>query len=112
MRQIGLQAVLIAAFTVVLVPKAIAQSFSGDWLFGTTDPVVIHVSVECGNDDWTGLSPDCAAPDGPKATIQAGLNAALTGDTVLVADGAGHRPQVRPIEPVRSHCRPRCTVRR
>ena len=87
MRQRGLRAGLIAAFTVILVPSAIAQSFSGDWLFGTTDPVVIHVNAGCGNDDWTGLSSVCQAPDGPKATIQAGIGASVTGDTVLVADG-------------------------
>ncbi len=87
MRQRGLRAGLIAAFTVILVPNVIAQSFSGDWLFGTTDPVVIHVNAGCGNDDWTGLSSVCQAPDGPKATIQAGIGASVTGDTVLVADG-------------------------
>ena len=32
----------------------------------------IYVNGACGDDAWTGLSPDCEAPDGPKATIQAG----------------------------------------
>lgn len=46
-----------------------------------------YVNGTCGNDDWTGLSPVCKAPDGPKATIQAGIDAPQDGDTVLVADG-------------------------
>jgi hypothetical protein len=46
-----------------------------------------HVSGTCGSDAWTGLSSVCQAPDGPKATIQAGLNSATFGDTVVVADG-------------------------
>lgn len=46
----------------------------------------IHVAP-CGDDAWSGLNPACAAPDGPKRTIQAGVNAAQAGDTVLVEDG-------------------------
>lgn len=46
-----------------------------------------HVDGPCGNDAWSGLSAICQAPDGPKRTIQAGMNLAQTGDTVLVADG-------------------------
>ncbi len=47
----------------------------------------IHVNGSCGNDAWTGLSDVCVAPDGPKATIQAGISAAVDGDEILVADG-------------------------
>lgn len=46
-----------------------------------------HVNGPCGDDAWLGLSAVCQAPDGPKRTIQAGMNQAQTGDTVLVADG-------------------------
>ncbi|MCH8805685.1 MAG: right-handed parallel beta-helix repeat-containing protein [Planctomycetes bacterium] len=49
--------------------------------------ITLYVSSSCGDDAWTGLSPVCQGPDGPKATIQAGINASVTGDTVLVADG-------------------------
>ena len=55
----------------------------------------IHVDAGCGSDAWSGLSPTCQAPDGPKATIGAAIGAAAPGDTVLVADGlytgAGNR---------------------
>lgn len=47
----------------------------------------VYVNGTCGSDAWTGLSAVCQAPDGPKASIQAGMNAAQGGDTVLVADG-------------------------
>lgn len=49
--------------------------------------VTYHVNGACGDNAWTGLSPTCAAPDGPKATIQAAIDAAADGDTVLVAPG-------------------------
>ena len=46
-----------------------------------------YVNGSCGNNAWTGTSPVCAAPDGPKATIQAAINATSNGDVVFVADG-------------------------
>ncbi len=46
-----------------------------------------YVNGSCGSDAWTGTSPVCVAPNGPKRTIQAGLDTSVTGDTVLVADG-------------------------
>jgi predicted outer membrane repeat protein len=45
----------------------------------------IYVNL-CGDDANDGLSPSC--PTGPKKTIQAGVNAAADGDTVLVAPAA------------------------
>ncbi len=47
----------------------------------------IHVNGSCGDDAWTGLSSACAAPDGPKRTIKAGITAAVDDDSVVVADG-------------------------
>jgi len=47
----------------------------------------IHVNGGCGDDQWTGASPVCSAPDGPKATIPAALAAAADGDEVVVAPG-------------------------
>ena len=46
-----------------------------------------YVNGNCGDNAWTGTSPVCAAPDGPKATIQAAINATSNGDVVFVADG-------------------------
>jgi predicted outer membrane repeat protein len=47
-----------------------------------------YVNGSCGNNTWTGTSPVCSAPDGPKAAIQAGIAAAVDdGDEVIVADG-------------------------
>ncbi|MBL8880358.1 MAG: hypothetical protein JNG88_14690 [Phycisphaerales bacterium] len=43
-----------------------------------------YVNGDCGNDNWAGTSATCAAPNGPKVTIQAGINAASDGDTVVV----------------------------
>jgi hypothetical protein len=48
--------------------------------------VTIHVAL-CGDDDWSGLSSACTGPDGPKRTIQAAIDIATHGDTVLVAEG-------------------------
>ena len=44
-----------------------------------------YVNPECGDDAWSGLSPDCVAPDGPKATIQAAIDVAVDGDEVILA---------------------------
>jgi len=49
--------------------------------------------TSCGDDSWSGTSATCFAPDGPKAHIQAAIDAAIasptfaSGDTVFVAPG-------------------------
>jgi hypothetical protein len=43
------------------------------------------VDGACGDDAWSGLSPDCSAPNGPKATIQAAIDVTFHGDVVIVA---------------------------
>ncbi len=48
----------------------------------------VYVNGTTGNDAWSGLCDTWdGATCGPKLTIQAGINAAVAGDTVLVADG-------------------------
>ncbi len=47
----------------------------------------IFVNSSCGSDAWSGQFPVCFPPQGPKATIQAGINAAVDGDEVVVAIG-------------------------
>ncbi len=56
-----------------------------------------HVA-RCGDDTWTGTSSVCVAPDGPKRTIQAGINASVDGDVVLVADGEYTGPGNRDMD--------------
>jgi hypothetical protein len=57
-------------------------------LAASAPAVTYHVNGTCGNDAWSGTSPDCAAPDGPKATIQAALvAAAVEGDEIVVWPG-------------------------
>lgn len=57
----------------------------------STTPVLAqttyYVSADCGNNAWSGLTPDCAPNDGPKSTIGAAINAAVSSDTILVAPG-------------------------
>lgn len=49
---------------------------------------IVYVNGACGDDGWTGRSPTCQFPDGPKRTIQAGINGAVNKlDEVIVADG-------------------------
>ena len=65
-----------AAFVAVAVTAAIPAGAD-----------TFYVNGSCGNDGWSGTSSDCSAPDGPKLTIQAGIDASVNGDAVIVADG-------------------------
>jgi parallel beta-helix repeat protein len=68
----------------------------GDEVAAGTNPVhpdniemTYYVNGATGNDTWDGLTPSYDGAHGPKATIQGGIDATLTGwgHTVLVADG-------------------------
>jgi len=54
---------------------------------GAANATTLHVNGSCGDNANTGLKPVCGDPEGFKATIQAGINAAVNGDVVMVADG-------------------------
>lgn len=47
----------------------------------------VYVNASCGNDLWSGQSPDCIEPDGPKASIQSAIAAADPCDAVILAEG-------------------------
>lgn len=53
----------------------------------TTRADTLYVNGACGDDAWTGRSPMCQAPDGPKLNIQSAVFVASPGDTIVVADG-------------------------
>ena len=40
-----------------------------------------YVNGSCGHDAGTGTNPACRAPDGPKPTIQPGIDVSVGGDT-------------------------------
>ncbi len=54
---------------------------------GVAQSATLYVNGDCGDNAWTGISPVCAKPNGPKATIQAAINAAGSGNEVIVAPG-------------------------
>lgn len=47
----------------------------------------LYVNGTCGNDAWSGLSPDCQGPDGPVQSIALAISMSSDGDEVVVADG-------------------------
>jgi len=71
---------LSSIFIVFLLPCFI---FSTSALAGIT----IYVNAACGDDARAGADPNCLDPNGPKATIQAAIDAANDGDTIIVAEG-------------------------
>ncbi|MGD8453614.1 MAG: right-handed parallel beta-helix repeat-containing protein [Phycisphaerae bacterium] len=67
-----------AAFTAAVLAALMVSNASA---------LTFYVNGACGNDEWSGLSPECVAPDGPKATIQAAIDDALNYDTIIVYPG-------------------------
>lgn len=72
----------------VVLRAALAVLCVGNTLGAPRRATTIYVDGAAGSDAWSGL---CATWDGdacgPKATIQAGIDAAENGDTVIIADG-------------------------
>lgn len=52
----------------------------------STNAATFFVST-CGSNAWAGVQAGCAAPLGPKRTIQAAINTANHGDTIIVLPG-------------------------
>ena len=71
-----------------MVARSLALSLVALTTLAAAAQTTYYVNGTCGNDGWTGTSPTCVLPDGPKRTIQAGIDAAVNGDVVVVADGA------------------------
>ncbi len=46
-----------------------------------------YVDAACGDDGWSGLSPICEEPDGPKLTIDGAWFPGIHGDEIVVAPG-------------------------
>jgi len=67
-------------FTITMLPAAVVLACAVTAFGGNT----YYVKGACGNDAWSGTSPDCTPPHGPKATIQAAIDAAANGDEILV----------------------------
>jgi hypothetical protein len=65
----------------------LAVSAAGALFSSASAGTAYYVNGACGDNAWTGTSPLCTAPNGPKATIQAAIDAAANGDEVIVADG-------------------------
>lgn len=74
----GCSARLSIAFRIMILALAPATAVSAQATY--------HVAP-CGDDLWTGLGDACSAPDGPKATIQAAIDASIDGDTIVLASG-------------------------
>jgi len=77
---VALLAVLILPLSLVLVPADKAEA-----LVCTAD--TIYVNGATGNDAWNGTQSSGGAPNGPKKTIQAGINFVCDDGTVHVAAG-------------------------
>jgi parallel beta helix pectate lyase-like protein len=57
------------------------------WLSSAADGKTVYVNGSCGDDSWSGTDPCCIGPDGPKKTIQEGIDVAEPCDVVIVYDG-------------------------
>jgi predicted outer membrane repeat protein len=67
-----------------LLSVVLAVVYAGFGLPAAGD--IIYVST-CGDDTWSGAEQDCVGPDGPKATIQAAIDAAEPNGVVIVTPG-------------------------
>ena len=56
-------------------------------LGGRVAHATTYFVAPCGSNAWAGVNVNCIAPLGPKRTIQAAINVAANGDTVMVMPG-------------------------
>jgi len=74
---------IVSATAILAVVGAAVGGAAGGGAHAST----YYVNGTCGQDFWSGTSPVCVGPDGPKATFQAAIDATSAGDEVVVADG-------------------------
>ncbi|MFO0826562.1 MAG: right-handed parallel beta-helix repeat-containing protein [Phycisphaerales bacterium] len=68
------------------VARALRVAIAVSVLTAPAAATVRYVAA-CGNDGWAGTSINCLAPGGPKKTVQATINGASDGDTIIVLAG-------------------------
>ncbi len=74
---------IVSATVILAAVGAAVGAAAGGGAHATT----YYVNGDCGQNGWSGTSPVCVGPDGPKATFQAAIDATSAGDEVVVADG-------------------------
>lgn len=73
---------LVRALPIATVPLAVVGL-----AISTPAAAANRYVATCGSDAWAGVNPGCAAPIGPKRTLQAAIDSASSGDTIFVLPG-------------------------
>jgi hypothetical protein len=87
--------------------KRVAWIVAGLGLSLSAPGQTVYMNSTCGDDAWTGVSPICAAPDGPKRTIQAAIPTNFSNLQIILAPGTylgtvSYTPPFDPNPPTRT----------